>query len=476
MTVHRTLVTTIFLAAVLAFCSGCRGRVGNPEGDWQGKLAVPGGELTIVLHVARTGDGKLAATMDSPDQGAFGLEAADVSFAKRRLALKIPSAFGSFEAVLQPGDSVLSGTWKQGPLSLPLTLRRNAGLAAPVRPQEPKEPFPYRVEEVEFVNPAAGITLAGTLTLPDSSDRFPALVLISGSGPQNRDELVFGHRPFLVIADYLTRRGIAVLRYDDRGVGKSTGDFSTATTTDMASDAAAAVAYLKTRPEIDPGRIGLLGHSEGGIIAPIVANRGGVAFVILMAGTGLRGDSVLVLQSRLIARSAGESDSAADAAATLQRQVLDIVLGATDTAVAGTSLRRLLSQAAEALPDSQPGALHSAEAIAAQTRTVLTPWFRQFVAYDPAPELRRLKVPVLAVIGEKDVQVSPRENLAAIEAALRGGGNSDWTVKELPGLNHLLQTATTGAVTEYARIEETIAPKALALFGDWILQRFATGD
>ncbi len=476
MATHRTFTPALLLAAAIAIFAGCRGRVGGPEGDWQGKLVVPGGELTIVLHVTRGEGGNLTAAMDSPDQGAFGLAAADVSFARRRLTLKIPSVFGSYEATLQPGDSVLSGTWKQGPFSLPLTLRRSAGLTAPARPQEPKEPLPYRVEEVEFENPAAGITLAGTFTLPDSGGRFPAVVLISGSGPQDRDELVFGHRPFLVISDFLTRRGIAVLRYDDRGVGKSTGDFSAATTTDMASDAGAAVAYLKARSEVDPGRIGLLGHSEGGIIAPLVANRGGVAFVILMAGTGLRGDSVLVLQSRLVTASAGGSDSAIDAAVALQRQVLNIVLSATDTAAAGASLRQLLSQVTDALPDSRRGALSSAEAIAAQARMALTPWFRQFVAHDPAPELRRLKVPVLAVVGEKDVQVSPRENLAAIEAALRTGGNPDWTVKEMRGLNHLLQTATTGALTEYAGIEETIAPEALALFGDWILQRFATGD
>ncbi|MFO7650365.1 MAG: alpha/beta fold hydrolase [bacterium] len=474
MTRQRTLASSLVLTAILALLAGCGGKSTGPEGDWQGKLAVPGAELTIVLHVTRGEDGKLAAAMDSPDQGAFGLEAADVAFADRKLTLKIPSIAGSFEGALQPGDSVLSGTWRQGPAALPLELRRSAPLAAPNRPQEPKEPYPYRAEEVAVENPAAGITLAGTLTLPDSDGPHPAVVLISGSGAQDRDELVFGHRPFLVIADYLTRRGIAVLRYDDRGVGKSTGSYSAATTTDLATDAAAAVRYLGTRPEIDRGRIGLLGHSEGGIIAPLAADSVDVAFVILMAGTGLRGDSILMLQTRLVAESEGQPVSTVDSAVALERRLLDIAMNVPDTAKAAAEMRRLMVEAAAAPPDSQQAAA-SDEAIAAQVKTVLSPWFRYFIAYDPAPALRRLKMPVLAVVGEKDVQVAPKENLAAIETALKQGGNKDCTVRQLPGLNHLLQTAATGAVTEYAKTEETIAPEALALFGDWILARVATG-
>lgn len=468
---NTTARLAVLVLAVVVLIGGCGGKAAGPVGDWQGKLKVPGGELTIVLRVTRDAGGKLAAEMDSPDQGATGIEAAEVTFAKGKLSFNVPSIGGRFEGELGAGDSVLSGTWKQGPAALPLVLRRSGPVAAPNRPQEPKGPLPYRAEEITFDNPGAGITLAGTLTVPDSGGPYPAVVLISGSGAQDRDEQVFGHRPFLVIADYLARRGIAALRYDDRGAGKSTGNHAASTTADFATDAAAAVRFLKTRPDIDPARIGLLGHSEGGIIAPLTAEQEpAVAFAILMAGTGLRGDSVLMLQTELVSRAEGQPDSAVRAAVVLQRRLLDLALAAQDTAAAAAEMRRALAEAAVALPDSEKSALTD-EAIAAQVKTVLSPWFRQFIAYDPGPALRRLKIPVLAVVGEKDVQVAPKENLAAIEAALRAGKNPDYTVKELPGLNHLLQTATSGAVSEYGKTEETIAPAALDLFANWILER-----
>jgi pimeloyl-ACP methyl ester carboxylesterase len=472
---HRPLRSSlIILAAAIALIAGCASKAAGPEGTWQGKLKVPGGELTIVFHITKDAAGKLAATLDSPDQGATGITTSEVTFAKGKLSLKVPSIGGSYEGTLQPGDSVLVGTWKQGPGALPLEVKRTNSVAVgPKRPQEPKKPYPYREEEVTFDNPTAGIKLAGTLTTPEGNGPFPAVVLISGSGPEDRNEQVFGHKPFLVLADGLTRRGIAVLRYDDRGVGKSTGDYAKATTADLATDAKAAVEFLKTHKDIDPKHIGLLGHSEGGVIAPIVANQSpDVAFVVLMAGTGLPGDSVLMLQSGLVAKSMGSSDSEVAVALRLERRMLDIVMKEPDTAKAAAEMRKSLTEAMATMPDSEKASAQFSDAsMDAQIKAVLSPWFRYFLTYDPRPALRALKVPVLAVIGEKDVQVAPKENLPAIEAALKQGGNKDYTVKELPGLNHLLQTATTGAVTEYAKTEETIAPAALTLFGDWILAR-----
>jgi pimeloyl-ACP methyl ester carboxylesterase len=459
-------------AVMLALFAGCGAKSKGPEGDWQGKLKVPGGELTIVIHITKGNDGKLAGTLDSPDQDATGIAASEVTFAKGKLSLKVASIGGSYQATMGPGDSVLTGTWQQGMASLPLELRRGTVKAAEmVRPQEPKPPFPYKSEEVTVDNAKAGLKLAGTLTMPDSGGPFPAVVLITGSGAEDRNEAVFGHKPFLVLADYLTRRGIAVLRCDDRGVGKSTGDYSKATTADLATDALVQVEFLKTCPGIDPAHIGLIGHSEGGVIAPIVANESkDVAFVVLMAGTGVRGDSVLILQGVLVSKSMGVSDSAIAEATKLQRQVLDIARSAKDTAQAAPELRALLKGAlAEMSAEDRKALEFNEESVEAQVMTVLSPWFRYFLGYDPQPALRSLKVPVLAINGSKDVQVAPEANLPAIEAALKAGGNKDYTVKELPGLNHLFQHATTGAVTEYSKSEETIAPDALAMMGDWIL-------
>jgi hypothetical protein len=469
-----SLITHILLPALVSLLlpvTNCKaGPAKGVAGLWQGTLKVPGAELRVVFHIDKAADGKLSATLDSPDQGATGIPVGDCSFSNGRLRLAVRSISGSFEGTLKD-DSTVEGTWTQGGASLPLVLKRIEKVAQANRPQEPKRPYPYKEEEVEFENSSGGFTLAGTLTQPDSGGPFPAVVLISGSGPENRDEQVFGHRPFLVLADFLTRQGIAVLRYDDRGVGKSGGDSKTATTLDLATDARAAFEYLKTRQEIDPKRIGLLGHSEGGVIAPIVANEASdVAFVVLMAGTGVPGDSVLMLQSYLVARAEGASDSALAQGRKNERKLLDIVMKEADTAAAAAKLRPLLREIiAQMSPaESEQGNVYE-QAAEQQVTTMLSPWFRHFLSYDPRPALMKLKQPVLAINGEKDVQVAPKENLAAIEAALKAGGNKDFLVKELPGLNHLLQTATTGGVSEYTKIEETISPTALKVMADWIL-------
>jgi pimeloyl-ACP methyl ester carboxylesterase len=462
-----TRITVPFVCLVL-LASGCKAvPAKGVVGLWQGMLKVPGTELRVVFQINKAEDGKLPATMSSPDQGAVCIPVEECSFSSGKLKLTVKSIAGGFEGTLK-GDSIIEGTWTQGGASLPLVLRRIEKVATVSRPQDPKPPYPYKEEEVTVENKAAGITLAGTLTEPDSGGPSPAVVLITGSGPENRNEEVFGHRPFLVLADYLTRQGIAVLRCDDRGVGKSTGDAKTANTADLATDAKAEFEYLKTRPDIDPKRIGLLGHSEGGIIAPIVANQTpDVAFVVLMAGTGLPGDSVLMLQSYLVAKAEGAADSTLAKNAATERKLLDIAKSASDTAAAAAERRLLLKQAAQSVPSDSLSA--SNQAVDQQIKALLTPWFRYFLSYDPRPALTKLKQPVLALVGGKDVQVAPKENLAAIEAALKAGGNKDFEVKELPGLNHLFQTANTGSVGEYTKIEETIAPSALKVIGDWIL-------
>jgi pimeloyl-ACP methyl ester carboxylesterase len=286
------------------------------------------------------------------------------------------------------------------------------------------------------------------------------VVLITGSGPQDRDESLLGHKPFLVLSDYLTRHGIVVLRADDRGTAKSTGNFATATTADFATDTEAGIAYLKTRPEVNPRKIGLIGHSEGGIIAPMIAARNpDVAFIVMMAGSGVPGDDILVAQVQAIAESSGKSHEDAMKAATRQRELLTLVETEKDETVLEAKMKEKLTGE---VPDAQIGAA---------IKTLTSPWFRYFMTYDPAIALRKVTCPVLAINGEKDTQVPPAQNLPAIRKALEQGGNKHFEVDELPGLNHLFQTAKTGSPSEYASIEETISPVALDKMSTWILKQ-----
>ncbi len=338
-------------------------------------------------------------------------------------------------------------------------LKKVEKLSRPNRPQEPKPPFPYRSEDVAIVNAAGKAVLAGTVTIPEGKGPFPAVVLISGSGLQNRDEELMGHKPFLVLADYLTRHGIAVLRYDDRGFGKSTGDAAAATSEDFAGDALAAWQVLRARPEIDPRRVGLLGHSEGGLIAPLLASRTpGVAFVVMLAGPGVTGEAVMLAQGVAILKANGAPDSAIATNTSLQRQVFAILREESDQA-------RIVERLS-AIPVPGPK-----EASAALVKQSSSPWLRFFVRYDPAPALAKLTCPVLALGGELDLQVLADQNLPAIEAALKRGGNKDYTVLRLPGLNHLFQTCKTGTPAEYAKIEETMSPVALDMIATWIRKR-----
>ncbi|MFQ5689063.1 MAG: alpha/beta hydrolase family protein [Gemmatimonadota bacterium] len=452
------------------------GRVDSLAGNWEGTLKTSGIELRVVFRIQRAKDGSYSATMDSPDQGARGILVSDVSFSGRAVKLTSAAVGGVFEGRLAEDGSTIEGEWRQGGATLPLVLRRVEQVTEVRRPQEPVPPYPYEVEQVRYPNAEVGNELAGTLTLPRGEGPFPAAVLISGSGPQDRDETVFGHRPFWILADYLTRRGIAVLRFDDRGVGGSTGSFPTATSEDFASDVRAGIAYLRTRPRVDAKRIGLIGHSEGGLIAPMVAAEDpSVAFVVLMAGPGLPGTEILERQAALIARAGGAPEEAIERNRRLQLELFEIVREEPDTAAAAKKLQAAIRQALASLSEEEKARAglqgDPERVVEAQVRQVNSPWFRFFLTYDPRPTLRRVKAPVLAIGGELDLQVPPKQDLDAIAAALKAGGNPDFTVKQLAGLNHLFQEAKTGAPAEYGRIEQTVSPEALKLIGDWILKR-----
>lgn len=431
------------------------------EGAWLGDLDTGAMKLRIIFHLADSPAG-LTATMDSPDQGAKGIPVTKVTLDGASLGIDMQQIGGKLDAKISADLSTMEGTWTQGGAAMPLVLKRTKDSAEleRKRPQNPVKPYPYKEEEVAYPNKTAHITLAGTLTIPEGKGPFPAVILITGSGPQDRDESLLGHKPFLVLSDYLTRRGIAVLRTDDRGVAKSGGSFATATTADFATDTEAGLAYLKTRPEIASHRIGLIGHSEGGIIAPMVASRNpDVAFIVLMAGTGVAGDEILAAQSLLISEAAGLAHDVAEKNAAEERRLLAMVKNESDVAAIEKKLR-----------DSAAGKIPPAQ-LDAQIKQLTSPWMRYFIAYDPAPALAKVKCPVLAINGEKDLQVPPKLNLPVIRKALEAGGNKHFEIVELPGLNHLFQTAKTGAPGEYAEIEETISPRALATMGDWILKR-----
>ncbi|MFO0909345.1 MAG: alpha/beta hydrolase [Isosphaeraceae bacterium] len=443
------------------------------EQIWEGKIAIGAGlQLRMVLRVKKAPDGSLSAVADSPDQGAKGLKVDSVEITKEKLSYTMKAIGGSFEGKLDPSGTVATGEWSQSGQKLPLTLKQTTKASETRRPQTPKPPFPYISEDVTYENKAGKIKLAGTLTRPRGEGPFPAVILISGSGAQDRDETIFEHRPFAVLADALTRRGVAVLRVDDRGVGGSQGDPAKATSEDFASDVAAGVAYLRSRPEIRKDRIGLMGHSEGGVIAPMVAAKSNdVAFIVLLAGTGLPGDQILQLQGRLIALSLGVESSLVDAQLKVQKKLIEVVLGEPDDAKAEAKMKAVVKEMMPTLPEDLKKSIKAVEAsLDGQLKMLRSPWFRYFLSYDPRPTLRKVKCPVLAVIGEKDLQVPPRENLAEIEKALKAGGNAKVTVKQLAGLNHLLQTAKSGSTTEYAQIEETVSPVALKEIGDWVVE------
>ena len=443
------------------------------EGIWEGKLKVPGTELRIVFEISKNSDGTLTATLDIPDQGVTGIPVEEVIFKDNTLRLEVKSAGGIFEGKVSQDFLVIEGEWKQSGQTLSLTVKRVDKAVEILRPQEPKKPYPYIERQVEYTNLKAGVKLVGTLTLPSDKGPFPAVLLITGSGPKDRNETVFGHRPFLVLADYLTRQGIAVLRVDDRGVGESTGDFSQATSEDFVSDVLAGIEYLKTRKEINPEQIGLIGHSEGGLIAPMVAVKSpDMAFIVLMAGTGLTGEEILYLQGALISRAMGVSEEDIAKNRQFNEKIFSLIKEEKDEKTIEEKLRQMFMADWAELNEEEKKAIGDPEVyLKAQLQSLLSPWLKFFLTYDPKPTLSKVKCSVLAINGEKDLQVPPKENLSAIEEALVAGGNKNFTVEELPGLNHLFQTAQTGVPSEYAKIEETISPIALKIIGDWILEQ-----
>lgn len=457
------------IVAILLVVSMTAGLGATVDGDWHGVLDAGGVQLRVGLHIAGGSGGALSAKFDSYDQNAVGLTVDRVSFAGSHLSFEMTGLNAHYEGTLSADGSKIEGTFTQGGANLPLILERGSSTAVK-HPQEPKPPFPYRSEDVSYENKPANVKLAGTLTIPDGAGPFPAVLLITGSGPQDRDETIFGHKPFLVIADHLTRAGIAVLRVDDRGVGKSTGNLSQSTLEDLTGDVLAGIGYLRSRKEINPKHIGLIGHSEGGLIAPLAVSRSSdVAFIVMLAGPAVKGEELLYAQAAAMDRAMGADEMAIATNREVQEKMFAIIeKNGANTAAAEKELHALVDGMKAGLSDSQKQALDRMMNV--QIHQVLTPAFRYYLSYDPMPALRKVKCPVLALNGSHDRQVPPEQNLPAIAAALAAGGNSDYEIAELPGLNHLFQTSKTGALSEYSRIEETFSPQALDVMTSWILR------
>ena len=438
------------------------------EGDWNGLLEVQGMKLRLVFHITQTEKG-YHSTMDSPDQNAKGIPVSSTLFEGNGLTLKVDAADITYNAILE-NDLTFKGTFKQAGNSFPLDLSRKA-IEKPTlnRPQEPKAPLPYFVEEITFHNKNSDINLAGTLTLPHKEGSFPVAILISGSGPQNRDEEFMTHKPFLVLADHLTRNGIAVLRYDDRGFGKSTGNHNLATSLDFAEDVQAAISYLKTRKEIDKRRIGLIGHSEGGLIAPIVASQSKeVSFMVLLAGPGVSGKEISLQQIEIMGEMSGMSEEAIAGEKSITKNVIELVEKHHGSEILATKLKSFLLEQLINVDEKNLG-MDKEKFIQMNVAQASRPWYAYFVQHQPSQYLEKVKCPVLAINGGKDVQVVSR-NLKDIEKALIKGKNKSFKVKEFPNMNHLFQECQTGAMSEYATIEHTFSPIALDEISEWLKQ------
>ena len=433
-----------------------------------GRLNAAGMELRMVFNFTLTGADTIKATLDSPDQAAQGIPLGRVRLSGDTIFVDATMLRGNYKGTFA-GDSVIIGVWKQLGKEYPLDVRRQKAPLAVLRPQEPKPPFPYKTEDVTFRNSIENFDLAGTLTMPEGPGPFPAVVLISGSGPQNRDETLLGHKPFLVLADHLTRNGIAVLRYDDRGVGKSKGNMIRATSMTLSEDAEAAATYLLSRPEIDKKMIGLAGHSEGGLIAPMVASRNSnIAFLVSLAGPGVSGYDIIIRQTRDIQAASGIPEKDIEETIRTNSKLFEMVMADSDQRKVAKDAMEWYNKELDARGMDPEERKTMMTQFTQALLSVNNPWFSYFLAVDPAEYWSKVKVPVLALNGDKDLQVSAEMNLPAIKAALKKAKNKKVTIMALPGLNHLFQHCTTGAPAEYATIEETFSPEALQIITDWI--------
>jgi pimeloyl-ACP methyl ester carboxylesterase len=456
-TSNKTVMKRIFLIMVIITFTRINIFSQQITGIWNGVLNTGTSTLPLAFHIEEKENG-YSTRLDSPNQGAMGITTTNTILEKNTLTVNIAKLFAVFEGKVK--KNTIKGTFTQYGKSFDLVLTR--GEIKNNRPQDPQPPYPYISEEIQFENKQAGITLAGTFTFPQTRNHFPAVILISGSGAQNRNEELFNHRPFLVLADYLSRNGIAVLRYDDRGTGASQGIYHTATLEDFVSDAEAAFAYLRSRKEIDPEKTVLIGHSEGASIAFMFAGKDStIAGIVSMAGVAVKGDTLLKLQRYFISKAMNVSDKNIADNEDLIRKMNDIISEHTADSVFYHPERFV----DEIIPDKMKNNVFAKNSYAQELMKLASAEMQSILKYNPEEDLRKIKCPLLAISGEKDLQVPPTINLNHFAKYI----TANLTVKLYPDLNHLFQHAQTGLVHEYGQIEETISPEVMKDIAQWIL-------
>lgn len=460
------------LLFALFFYCGVHAQLSKYTGTWMGTLQA-GIDIRIVFHIQETDNGLLKSTADSPDQSAYGLKCDSTYILNSELVIEMEMLQASYRGKLI-NDSTIAGTFVQQ-VSFPLTLIKTDIIPQRKRPQTPKPPFDYRSEDISYKNQDGSISYGATLTIPQGKGPFPAVLFITGSGAQDRDETILDHKTFAVLADHLTKNGFIVLRVDDRGIGRTTGNFATATSADFANDVSSGIDYLLTRPEVNKKKIGLLGHSEGGMIAPMVAvKRKEVDFIVLLAGPGVKIIDLMAEQNAAVARSNGVSEETVKQIKPLFIKVVETIMHAPDSITAHQQVTAYTEywasgQTATVLKELDFQTQESRSTyIAGMIAGFSSPWFKYFMAFEPDRYIRQLHSKVLAVNGDRDIQVVSSQNLPAIEAALKKSKSKDYQVTELKGLNHLFQECQACTIQEYGLFEQTFSPQALTIITDWL--------
>jgi alpha/beta superfamily hydrolase len=464
----------LFFAGLLLILSFSTLHAQNKKftGTWEGKLNL-GVELRVVFHIKDNGKGGLVAVSDSPDQSVFGIKCDTTIQSGDSVTIEIHDLGASFSGKLE-NDSTITGTLTQG-AGFSLNLKKVEKVSVRVRPQTPQPPFPYKSEDVEYDNRDKTLHYGATITIPEGTGPFPAAVMITGSGPQNRDEEILNHKPFAVIADYLTKKGFVILRVDDRGVEKTNGKFGEATSEDFAKDVNTSLDYLLSRPEVDKKKTGLIGHSEGGMIAPMVATeRNDINFIVLLAGPGVKIIDLMAEQNVAFLEKSGISETATASFRPFYKKIVTQIITAQDTAAAKkavwSQLDTWVTKTKKPIVEELgfKTSKDKEDYVNSMVSQTYTPWFKYFMAFDPRPYLEKLNCSVLAINGDKDIQVISKQNLPGIEAALKKSKAKNYEIKEIPGLNHLFQTCKKCTAQEYGELEETFSPVALQLIADWL--------
>ena len=451
------LLLTIFFASMSS--------AQNIAGTWSGVLSVPNTKLRIVFNITAQNSAYMS-TMDSPDQGAFGLPTTRTTFTDNKLEI-VATQLGLFYRGNFEGDSIV-GTFNQGGLAFPLVLKRSEKPQSRYY-QTPQGPFPYISEQVTIVNDKDNISLGGTFTRPQKGGQFATVILVSGSGPNDRDETIFGHKPFLVLSDFLTRNGFAVVRYDKRGIGQSTGDYGKASITDFVRDAASVLEFMKSRKDVDKEHIYIIGHSEGSIIAAMMASQNsGIDGIVSMAGPGIKGLEIVQDQNRINMTAQGINPDTIEYLLALNRNILQEAIACDGSENASTSLKTQLASFWEHLPVTIKNQTGKEAFVDNNFKAMITPSYRSFLATDPAEWWDKIHCAVLAINGEKDTQVLAEKNLNAIRQALLKANNRNFEIKSYPQLNHLFQNCNTGFVNEYGTITQTISPQVLEDILKWL--------